>query len=137
MHQHEPEIVDTIATYVMPTTVPTATQQEPPIQMGSWAMTTCRGHYFCYNGDYRNMTIGSNMQEQVSKSQFKAKALELFRQVESSGDAVIVTDHGKPTIEVRRYRKTERSPLEVLKGSVTEYKEPTEAVGEGDWEALA
>jgi antitoxin (DNA-binding transcriptional repressor) of toxin-antitoxin stability system len=76
------------------------------------------------------------MQDQVSKSQFKAKALELFRQIESSGNAVIVTDHGKPTIEVRQYRKTERSPLEVLRGSVTEYSEPTEPVGEGDWEAL-
>lgn len=76
------------------------------------------------------------MQEQVSKSQFKAKALELFRKVESSGDAVIVTDHGVPTIEVRQYRKTDRSPLEVLKGSVTEYSEPTEPVGEGEWEAL-
>lgn len=73
------------------------------------------------------------MQEQVSKSQFKAKALELFRKVEFSGDALIVTDHGIPTIEVRRYRKTDRSPLEVLKGSVTEYSEP---VGEGEWEAL-
>lgn len=76
------------------------------------------------------------MQEQVSKSQFKAKALELFRQVESSGDALIVTDHGVPTIEVRQYRKAERSPLEVLKGSVTEYIEPTDPVGESDWEAL-
>jgi len=95
------------------------------------------GHLFCYNNDHGNVTIGRNMQEQVSKSQFKAKALELFRQVESSGNAVIVTDHGNPTIEVRRYRKTERSPLEILKGSVTEYAEPTEPVGDGDWEALA
>lgn len=83
------------------------------------------------------MTMVSIMQEHVSKSQFKAKALELFRQVESSGDAVIVTDHGKPTIEVRRYRKTEPSPLEVLKGSVTEYTDPIEPVGESDWEAMA
>ncbi|MGD8908590.1 MAG: hypothetical protein PVI92_04520 [Chromatiales bacterium] len=76
------------------------------------------------------------MQERVSKSQFKAKALELFRQVESSGNAVIVTDHGKPTIEVRRYRQSERKPLEILKGSVTEYVDPTEPVAEGEWEAL-
>jgi len=76
------------------------------------------------------------MQEQVSKSHFKAKALELFRLVESSGDVIIVTDHGKPTIEVRRYRHTERDPLDILKGSVTEYSEPMEPVGEGDWEAL-
>jgi antitoxin (DNA-binding transcriptional repressor) of toxin-antitoxin stability system len=77
------------------------------------------------------------MQEQVSKSQFKAKALELFRQVESSGESVIVTDHGKPTIEVRRFRKTERHPLAILKGSVTDYTEPTEPVAEADWAALA
>lgn len=76
------------------------------------------------------------MQEKVSKSKFKAKALELFRQVESSGEVLIVTDHGIPTIEVRRYRKVERSPLEVLRGSVTEYSKPTEPVGEGEWEAL-
>jgi antitoxin (DNA-binding transcriptional repressor) of toxin-antitoxin stability system len=82
------------------------------------------------------MTIGIIMQERVSKSQFKAKALELFRQVESSGNAVIVTDHGKPTIEVRRYRQSERKPLEILKGSVTEYVDPTEPVAEGEWEAL-
>ena len=83
------------------------------------------------------MTIGIKMQEQVSKSQFKAKALELFRLVESSGDVLIVTDHGRPTIEVRRYRDTDRDPLEILKGSVTEYKAPMEPVAAGDWESLA
>ncbi len=75
--------------------------------------------------------------DQVSKSEFKAKALEFLRQVESSGEPLIVTDHGKPAIEVRRYRPEERSPLEVLKGSVTEYIDPTEPIGEDDWEALA
>jgi len=77
------------------------------------------------------------VQERVSKSQFKAKALELFRQVESSGEAVVVTDHGKPTIEVRPYRDTTRSPLEQLKGSVVEYVDPFEPVGVDDWNALA
>jgi antitoxin (DNA-binding transcriptional repressor) of toxin-antitoxin stability system len=77
------------------------------------------------------------MREQVSKSQFKAKALEFFRQVEAAGDTVIVTDHGRPTIEIRRYRDTEREPLEILKGSVTEYADPTGPVGEDDWETLS
>jgi PHD/YefM family antitoxin component YafN of YafNO toxin-antitoxin module len=36
---------------------------------------------------------------QVSKSEFKAKALEYFRQIEGSGESVIVTDHGKPALE--------------------------------------
>ncbi len=76
------------------------------------------------------------MQSEVSKSQFKAKALEMFRQVEATNEPVIVTDHGKPTIEVRKYRSAERSPLQLLKGSVIEYIDPNEAVGEDDWEML-
>ncbi|MCA1804395.1 MAG: type II toxin-antitoxin system Phd/YefM family antitoxin [Xanthomonadaceae bacterium] len=76
------------------------------------------------------------MHEKVSKSQFKAKALELFREVEATGKPVIVTDHGKPTVEVRKYRDQQRDPLTILKGSVDEYREPTEPVADGDWEAL-
>ncbi len=75
------------------------------------------------------------MDTQISKSQFKARALEVLREVESTGKAVIVTDRGKPTIEVRPYHETDRCPLEILKGSVTEYLGPTEPVGEDDWEA--
>lgn len=76
------------------------------------------------------------MRVRVSKTQFKARALELFREVESTGKQVIVTDHGQPTIEVRRYRDKARDPLEILRGSVTEFVQPTEPVAEGDWEAL-
>ena len=75
-------------------------------------------------------------QEKVSKSQFKAHALELLRQVESSGEHLIVTDHGRPTLEIRRHIPHDRTPLEVLRGSVAEYHDPTEPVGEQDWEAL-
>ncbi|MCP4377741.1 MAG: type II toxin-antitoxin system Phd/YefM family antitoxin, partial [bacterium] len=59
-----------------------------------------------------------------------------FREVESTGKPVIVTDHGKPTVEVRKYRDKQRDPLAILKGSVAEYAEPTEPVAECDWEAL-
>jgi antitoxin (DNA-binding transcriptional repressor) of toxin-antitoxin stability system len=76
-------------------------------------------------------------QEHVTKTQFKAKALEYFRQVETSGDSVVITDRGQPTVEVRRYRSDQRSPLEILRGSVVEYKKPTEPVAEDDWEALS
>lgn len=72
----------------------------------------------------------------VSKSEFKARALELLREVEASGEPLIVTDHGKPALEIRRYRGKERSPLEVLRGSVVEYTDPLEPVGERDWDAL-
>jgi len=76
------------------------------------------------------------MGTEVSKSQFKAKALEILRRVEATGEPVLVTDHGKPTIEVRRHRSLERSPLDLLRGSVVDYLDPTEPVGEQDWEAL-
>jgi antitoxin (DNA-binding transcriptional repressor) of toxin-antitoxin stability system len=73
---------------------------------------------------------------QVSKSQFKAKALELFRQVETTGEPLVVTDHGQPKLEVRRYQPHTRDPLAVLRGSVLRYDNPTLPVAEDDWEAL-
>ncbi len=75
-------------------------------------------------------------QEPVSKSQFKAKALEFFRRVEASGETIIVTDKGLPAIEVRRYRAEQRSPLERLRGSVVEFKDPTGPVADDDWDTL-
>lgn len=77
------------------------------------------------------------MQEEISKSQFKAKALELFREVELTGNSVIVTDRGKPTVEIRRYREQRRDPLNILKGSVAEYHDPTEPVADSDWQVMA
>ncbi|MFM8275725.1 MAG: type II toxin-antitoxin system Phd/YefM family antitoxin [Cyanobium sp.] len=77
---------------------------------------------------------------QVSKSQFKAHALELFRQIEASGEPLVVTDHGRPTLEVRPYRPSQSpsdDPLEQLRGSLLRYDHPLDPVAEGDWEALA
>jgi antitoxin (DNA-binding transcriptional repressor) of toxin-antitoxin stability system len=76
---------------------------------------------------------------QVSKSRFKARALELFRQVETSGEPLVVTDHGRPTLEVRPYRPAQPAadPLEELRGSVLRFDDPFAPVGENDWEALA
>lgn len=76
-------------------------------------------------------------QEFVSKSQFKARALEFFRQVEASGGSIVVTDKGQPTVEIRRYRADSRTPLARLHGSVVEFKQPLEPVAEEDWEVLA
>lgn len=73
---------------------------------------------------------------EVSKTAFKAKALEYFRQVESTGTPVVVTDHGRPALEVRPYRLEGRDPRDVLRGSVIKYVGPTQPVGEDDWEAL-
>ena len=75
------------------------------------------------------------MNKQVSKSQFKAKALELFRQIETSGEPLIVTDHGQPKLEVRRYRPSTHTPLDVLRGSLLRYDDPMEPVGVEEWDA--
>jgi prevent-host-death family protein len=72
---------------------------------------------------------------QISKSEFKAKALEYFRQVESTGESLIVTDHGRPTLELRPYRDDARDPLDLLRGSLLRYDNPMDPVGEDDWEA--
>ena len=66
--------------------------------------------------------------KQVSKSEFNSRTLEYFRQIEVSGESIIVTDHGKPVLEVRPYRSITRNPLDVLRGSVIRYDDPMDPV---------
>ena len=76
----------------------------------------------------------------VSKSHFKAHALELFRQIEASGEPLVITDHGRPTLEVRPFRPSDpgaSDPLGQLRGTVLQYDDPFAPVAEGEWEALA
>jgi prevent-host-death family protein len=44
----------------------------------------------------------------VSKSALKAKMLEYFRRIERTGEALIVTDHGRPVLRIAPIR--DRSP---------------------------
>lgn len=71
---------------------------------------------------------------QISKTHFKAKALEFFRQIETSGESVVITDHGKPALEIRPYRNVDRDPRDTLQGSVIRYDDPTAPV-DVEWEA--
>ncbi|MCS5693070.1 type II toxin-antitoxin system Phd/YefM family antitoxin [Cyanobium sp. FGCU-6] len=64
----------------------------------------------------------------------------MFRQVEADGQPLVVTDHGRPCVEVRPYRPAAPSaadPLEPLRGTVLRFDDPFAPVGENDWEALA
>jgi hypothetical protein len=54
----------------------------------------------------------------ISKSQFKPRALEFFRDIEATGRALVITDNGEPRIEIRRYRPPSADPLDALRGSV-------------------
>jgi prevent-host-death family protein len=76
------------------------------------------------------------MSMETSKSEFKAKALEYFRLVEETGDPIVVTDRGAPTIEVRPFRGEFRDVWALLRGSVLRYDAPLEPAGEV-WDALS
>lgn len=74
----------------------------------------------------------------VSKSRFKAQALEYLRIVEKQKTPLVVTHRGQPVIKVIPY-KEESDPevtLKSLRGSVLKYEDPTQPVGEEDWEVL-
>jgi prevent-host-death family protein len=72
----------------------------------------------------------------ISKSSFKARALEYFRDVESTGKELIITDHGKPVLKVVPYAHDPDEALRSLRGSVVRYVDPLEPIGLEDWEAL-
>lgn len=73
--------------------------------------------------------------ELISKTEFKAHALEVLRDIEQSGKPRVITDRGKPTLEIRKLRQQEIAPLEVLKGTVVKYAAATEPVADDDWES--
>jgi len=74
--------------------------------------------------------------ETVAKAQFKARALAYLRRVEKTGAPLVVTDHGRPTVEIRRFQGGREDPLERLRGSVVAYESPLAPVMDDEWEAL-
>ena len=73
--------------------------------------------------------------ETVSKSRFKARALDYFRQVERSGRPIVITDRGVPVLQVVPYRADPAEGLRVLRDSVVRYEAPMDPVAEKDWES--
>ncbi len=73
----------------------------------------------------------------VSKSAFKAHALEILRRVQATGEPVIITDRGRPVLRLEPYFGDDDAVFASLRGSVLAYHDPTEPVGVADWEALA
>lgn len=72
----------------------------------------------------------------VSKSRFKPKALQYFRQVEQTGKEIIITDHGKPVAKIIPYSEDPLEAVKKLRNTVLKYNDPTAPVGENSWEAL-
>lgn len=71
----------------------------------------------------------------LSKSQFKPRALEVMRQIEQTGETLIITDHGVPTLEIKPYQSRTRNPRDILRGSVVSYTGPTLPVADNEWSA--
>lgn len=79
------------------------------------------------------------IQQTVSKSLFKAQALEYLRLVEAHKQPLIITHAGKPVVEVVPYKEEDADQIirKSLKGSVLYYKDPDEpAIDPEDWEML-
>lgn len=89
-----------------------------------------RWHHVTRYDDYGHM-LG-----QVSKANFKARALEIFRRVQETGEAVLITDRGRPVLRLEPYYGEDDAVLASLRGSLIRYRKPTEPVGEDGWEAL-
>jgi antitoxin (DNA-binding transcriptional repressor) of toxin-antitoxin stability system len=87
------------------------------------------------------MSSGEDMDVEriVSKSQFKPKSLEYFRMIEESGEALIITDRGRPVLKIIPYTTAATNPedrLKALRNSILKYEDPLEPVALEDWEVL-
>ena len=76
------------------------------------------------------------MSQAVSKSQFKPHSLEYFRNIEKTGEELVITDHGRPVLKVVRYVADPEECFRGLRNTVLRYDDPLEPVGAESWEAL-
>ena len=76
------------------------------------------------------------MEQIISKSQFKPRALQYFRDVQEKGIELIITDHGRPVAKIIPYSQDHEEILKRLRNTVIKYEDPTEPVGKEEWEAL-
>jgi antitoxin (DNA-binding transcriptional repressor) of toxin-antitoxin stability system len=73
----------------------------------------------------------------ISKSKLKAKMLRIFREIEASGEELIVTDRGRPVLSIRPLNKG-RTVEEVFadyRGKVVFCEDPDTPTSD-DWEDL-
>ena len=73
----------------------------------------------------------------VSKSRLKANMLSIFREIERTGEEVVVTDRGIPVIKIQRLE--DKRPLDEVfadvRGKVVFHEDPDEPTTE-EWEAV-
>jgi hypothetical protein len=72
----------------------------------------------------------------ISKSKFKPRSLEYFRDIEKNDEELIITDHGRPVLKIVPFKPEPEEAMRLLKNSVKKYDKPTEPVGIDEWEVL-
>jgi antitoxin (DNA-binding transcriptional repressor) of toxin-antitoxin stability system len=78
------------------------------------------------------------MTQTISKSKLKANMLRIFREIEESGEELIVTDHNRPALIVRPIKR-KRSIDEIFgpyRGKMKILEEDINSPTAEDWEAL-
>lgn len=86
-------------------------------------------HYCCIEE-----VIVVEMSRMISKSKLKAKMLEIFRNIEATGEELIVTDHGTPVLRIVTFEKR-KSLIDLfgdLQGSVI-YHEDIDTPTVDEW----
>ena len=73
----------------------------------------------------------------VSKSKLKAQMLSIFREIEKSGEDIIVTDHNKPVLRIQPIKqgKTIDELFSTLQGKIT-YNEDLNAPTISEWDEI-
>jgi antitoxin (DNA-binding transcriptional repressor) of toxin-antitoxin stability system len=72
----------------------------------------------------------------ISKSKLKPQMLKIFREIELTGEELIVTDHGKAVLKISPHLRSSQDTSDQLKNSVVKYDNPFESVSENDWDLL-
>jgi hypothetical protein len=76
------------------------------------------------------------MDKTVTKSEFKPRAFELFRYVETTNKALIISDHGKPVLRLSAITDKESDQSAAFRNTVTDYIRPLDPAADNDWEVM-
>ena len=72
----------------------------------------------------------------VSKSRFKPRVLEFLRNVEATGEPLIITDRGRPVLKILPFQGDANDDLSAFRNAVLRFDDPLSPVGLEDWKHL-
>jgi antitoxin (DNA-binding transcriptional repressor) of toxin-antitoxin stability system len=101
------------------------------MEFGFFVVKYDHGHDYGHNFRRHSMILT------ISKSKLKAKMLEIFRQLEASGDELIVTDQGKPVLKIIpiRQKSSVKELFAESQGQVT-YQEDINTPSLQEWDEV-